>query len=81
MNNLNLFEMDKSQNLPSQQFLIRKKQFDLNRLKRAILSKEYQFKSRSFIEDIEKRIFEDELGDLYLELIKPYRDSQYNSEL
>lgn len=75
MSNLNLFEMDKSPTLPSEEFLIRKRQSAKNRLRREILSKEYLFKTCAFSEDIQKRIYEDELGDLYYELMKPYKDA------
>ena len=81
MSNLNLFEMDKSQTLPSEEYLIRRKQSERNRLRREILSKEYYFKTCPPSEDIQKRIYEDELGDLYYEYMQPYRDALKNSQL
>ena len=74
MSSLNLFEMDKSPKLPSEEFLIRRKQSAKNQLRREILSKEYLFKTCPFSEDIQKRIYENELGYLYYKLMKPYKD-------
>jgi len=43
-------------------------------LYREILMKEYQFRHcRAFDEDIQKRIFEKELGELYNQLMKPFK--------
>jgi len=78
----NLYDINKTTRLPSPCFLHRKKQSDLNRLTREILMKEYQFRHCSdFLEDIQKRIFEKELGELYTELMKPFKDAINTSEL
>ena len=75
MSNTNLFEIQKTRKLPSPEFLHRKKQTDINRLVREILFKEYQFKTaKPFIEDIQKRIYEKELGELYYQLMKPFKE-------
>ena len=81
MSNLNLFDMDKNPELPSEEYLIRKKQSERNRLRREILSQEYLFKNCPPSEDIQKRIYEDELGDLYYEYMQPYRDALKYSQL
>ena len=82
MNVTNLYDMNKTQKLPSPKFLYRKKQSALNRLTRDILVKEYQFRHCSgFLEDIQKRIFEKELGELYAELMKPFEEAINTTEL
>ena len=78
----NLYDLNKTRPLPSPQFLHRKKQSSLNRLVREILMKEYQFRNcKDFDEHIEKVIFEKELGELYAELMKPFKDAQNISGL
>lgn len=75
MSNTNLFEIQKTRKLPSPEFLHRKKQTDINRLVREILIKECQFRNCTlFNEDIQKRIYEKELGELYFQLMKPVRE-------
>ena len=76
MGNINLFDLNKTPELPSADFLHHKKQSELNRLTSEILFKEYQFRHCSgFSEDIEKRIYEKELGELYAELMKPFKET------
>lgn len=77
----NLYDLDKTPELPSPQFLFRQNQSALDRLSKDILLKESQFKLCSFPYDIQKKIYEKELGELYAEFMGIYKKSIHTSGL
>ena len=69
----NLFDMKKTRPMPSPQFLTKKKNLELKQLRSAISLKEIQFRNCPWSCDIEKGMYDIELGELHAQLMKPYK--------
>ena len=63
----------KTRPLPSPQFLTEKKNSELKQLQSTISLKEIQFRNCPWSCDIEKGMYEIELGELHAQLMKPYK--------